>query len=244
MVAEMAQRERKFFSAMGWGLLLIIFVGFSRSFYLDPILPDVPKPEPSFYYWVHGPAFTLWALLIAVQPWLIAKGNYQLHRTFGMLGVAVAISVVVTGLWGGLILASGGIDAIQMKLPPKQAWATPFFSMVTFGGLALTGFLMRKDRAAHKRAMILATFAILGAPLARWPVIGDWPPTYTRLMLELLMLLLVAYDWKTLGRIHRVTLWGALSIIVAHRILKPMIWDTPGWMGFTDGVLQITGMAT
>jgi hypothetical protein len=218
-------------------------VGFSRSFYLAPVFPDTPKPDPSFYYWIHGPIFTAWALLIAIQPTLIAKRSYNQHRLLGTLGTFVALGVVLSGLWGALILASGGIDAIQMQLPPKKAWATPFFSMLTFGGLVLAGFLLRENGAAHKRAMIFATFAILGAPLARWPVIDDWPPTYTRFILELLMLLVAVYDWRKMGKIHFMTATGILSIVLAHRVFKPMLWDSPTWLSFTDGVLKFTGFA-
>ena len=240
---DAALRERRFFTGMGIMLFLVAFIGFSQTFYLDPILPDRPKPGEPFYYTVHGPVFTLWIALIAVQPWLIRRGNYQLHRQLGWFGLAVAIAVVVTGLWGALLLASGQANMVQTGLPPKQGWATPFTSMMTFSVLVAVGIWQRKDAATHKRAMILATIGMMGAPLARWPVIGDWPPSWMRFVLELMIVAVAIYDWRKLGRIHAVTLWGGLLLVVSHRLIKPAIWKSDGWMQFTDWIVRAAGLA-
>lgn len=239
---SLTEADRRFFGDFGVALFLVAFIGFARSFYLDPILPDVPKPGEPFYYTVHGPVFTLWILLIAIQPWLIGRRNFSLHRQLGWLGAAVAVAVVVTGLWGGLLRAGGHADMIQTGMPPKSGWATPFFSMVTFAGLVMCGFVWRARKALHKRAMMMATIAMLGAAFARWPVIGDWPPDITRLAVEALIVAMAVHDWRTMGRVHPMTLWGGLSIIAAHRLIKPLIWKSDGWIAFTDGLLRLTGL--
>lgn len=240
---DAALRERRFFAGMGIMLFLVAFIGFSRTFYLDPILPDMPKPGERFYYTVHGPVFTIWIALIALQPWLIRRGNYQLHRQIGWFGLAVAIAVVTTGLWAGLLLAGGKAHMVQTGLPPVQGWATPFTSMVTFAILVSVGIWRRKDAATHKRAMILATIGMMGAPLTRWPVIGDWSPGWARFVLELMIVAVAVYDWRKLGRLHAVTLWGGLLLIVSHRFIKPAIWKSDGWAQFTDMLLRVTGLA-
>jgi uncharacterized membrane protein YozB (DUF420 family) len=237
-----AMRDRRFFSGIGIGLFLIAFIGFSRSFYLDPILPDVPAPKQPYYYWIHGPVFTLWMALIAFQPWLIRQGNYQLHRQLGLFGVGIAVLVVVTGIWGALLLAAGKAQMMQTGLPPRQGWATPLTSMTTFAILAGVGFWKRQDKALHKRAMVLATIGMMGAPLARWPVIGDWPPTHTRMVLEVIIAVMVVYDLRSLKRLHWITLWGGLLLVISHRLIKPMIWKTQGWENFTDTVVSLAGL--
>ena len=242
-IREQVAAERRFFSAMGIVVFLVAFIGFSRSFYLDPLLPDVPKPGEPFYYAVHGPVFTAWMALIALQPWLIRRGNQQLHKKLGWIGLAVAIAVVVSGLWGGLLRAGGHAQMFHIAMPAKQAWATPFFSMMTFCGLVSCGFVWRKNAALHKRAMMMGTIAMLGAPFARWPIIGDWPPGFVRLFVEMLILVMVWHDWRTMRRVHAMTLWGGLSIIIAHRVLKPLIWTTDGWLAFTDWLLVMTGLS-
>ncbi len=240
---DAALRERRFFTGMGIMLFLVAFIGFSRTWYFGAAFPDIPRPGEPFYYTIHGPVFTLWMALIAVQPWLIGRGNYNLHKRLGLFGLAVAVLVVTTGLWGALLRAGGLADMLQTGMPPKKGWATPFFSMMTFTILAGIGFWKRKNKALHKRAMILATIGMMGAPLARWPVIGDWPVGWTRFVLELMIVALAVYDWRSLGRLHKITLWGGLLLVAAHRIIKPLIWDSPGWMAFTDALLKLVGMA-
>ena len=51
--------ERRFYFAMSVAILLVVYVGFARSFFLRPLFPDYPAPtEPIFY--VHGILFAAW----------------------------------------------------------------------------------------------------------------------------------------------------------------------------------------
>ena len=242
-VKNVAVMDRRYFGWLGIGLFLIAFVGFSRSFYLDPILPDVPAPGQPFYYWVHGPVFTLWMMLIAVQPWLIGRADYQLHKKLGVAGLAIAVLVVATGIWGALLLASGQAQMMQTGLPPKQGWATPVTSMATFMLFTAIGFIWRGNKAIHKRAVMFATIGMMGAPLARWPIIGDWPPTYTRFVLEIIAVTMLLHDWRSQRKILPTTLLGIVILVGAHRYLKPMFWKSEGWMDFTDWAIKAVGLS-
>jgi hypothetical protein len=81
--------ERRFFGWMALAILAVVFIGFSRSFFLRPLFPDWPSPsEPIFY--VHGTAFATWIVLLVAQARLVAAGRTDLHRRIGAFGAALA----------------------------------------------------------------------------------------------------------------------------------------------------------
>jgi hypothetical protein len=90
--------------------------------------------------------------------------------------------------------------------------------------------------------MTLATIGMMGVPLARWPIIGDWPPTYTRMVLEVIIVVMAVYDLRTLKRLHWRTLFGGALLIISHRWIKPMIWTSQGWENFTDAAIRLAGL--
>ena len=50
-------------------MLLTVFAGFARSFFLRPWFPDHPSPPETAFYW-HGAVFAAWFLLLLAQPLL------------------------------------------------------------------------------------------------------------------------------------------------------------------------------
>ena len=74
--------ERRFYSAITVAMLVTVFVGFARSFFLRPLFPAWPSPaEPIFY--VHGVVFAAWFVLLVAQAQLVKAGRTDLHRALG-----------------------------------------------------------------------------------------------------------------------------------------------------------------
>jgi hypothetical protein len=78
--------------------------------------------------------------------------------------------------------------------------------------------------------MLLATMNLLTAAIARWPgVITVGAPPLSFGLTDLFLAALVAWDFASRGRLHPVTLWGGLLLVVSQP-LRLVISGTSGWM--------------
>src|SRR2546426_1396504 len=75
--------DHLFFSAMALLMLITVFVGFARTYYLAGIFH---APLPSRIIHVHGAAFSCWILLLVTQTSLVAAGRVDIHRRLGIAG--------------------------------------------------------------------------------------------------------------------------------------------------------------
>jgi len=93
------RRENTFYLAATISMAIIVFIGFSGSFFLRPWFPEFEEftaPKPVFY--VHGALFAAWLMLLILQPYLIRTGNVQRHRQIGIYGAVLAGGMVLIGL--------------------------------------------------------------------------------------------------------------------------------------------------
>lgn len=225
-----ASSERRFFTGMALAILATVFVGFGRSFYLRPLFPDWPSPaEPIFY--VHGAVFTGWIFLLVMQASLVARGRTDLHRKIGPFGAVLAVAMVVLGTTGALIAAARPGGFVQMPVPPLQFLAVPLFDMVLFSTLVWFAVTHRRNAQSHKRLILLATIEMTTAAIARWPVIGQFGPLAFFSVTDLFIIALAVWDFRSRGKLHAVTLWGGLAIIVSQP-LRLSISGTEPWLAF------------
>lgn len=234
-----ASAEHRFFTGMALAILASVFIGFSRSFFLRPLFPDWPAPAEAIFY-AHGAAFSAWILLLVVQASLVATGRTGLHRKIGVFGVVLAIAMVVLGTLGALTAARRATGFVGVPIPPLQFLAVPLFDMVLFPlfvGLAIAG---RGDPQAHKRWMLLATINLITAAIARWPgMLAYGPPAFFGLT-DLFIVALAIWDRRSRGRLHPVTLWGGLLIIVSQP-LRLVVSGTAGWLAFAGWATGLLG---
>jgi uncharacterized membrane protein YozB (DUF420 family) len=224
--------ERRFYTGMAVAILLTVLLGFGRSFFLRPLFPETVSPaEPIFY--VHGAVFTLWIVLFVMQVTLISRGRPDLHRKIGPVGGVVAAAMVVLGVIGALTAASRSTGFIGIPIPALQFLAVPFFDMILFPAFIALAFVKRHDMQSHKRWMLLATLNLLAAAIARWPIIGGWGPLAYFGITDLFIIALAVWDFRSRGKLHPVTLWGGLLLIVSQP-LRLVISGTAGWLAFAE----------
>ena len=110
--------------------------------------------------------------------------------------------------------------------------------MLSFGSLATAALVARRNPAAHKRLILLATTVIVGAAYDRW-----WGDALTAafgdglggmlineyLATDLILFGAVAYDFYTRGRIHRVY-EIAVPIILVLQIATTIIYHSAKWL--------------
>lgn len=229
-----ALSERRFFTGIALVILATVLVGFARSFFLRPLFPAWPSPPETIFY-VHGALFSAWIALFIAQASLIAAGRADWHRRIGPFGALLAIAMIAIGVFGALTAAKRASGFVGVPVPPLQFLAIPLFDMVLFATFIALGFRQRRDAQRHKRWMLLATISLITAAIARWPGVAPYGPLAYFALTDLFIIALAVFDFRTRGRLHPVTLWGGLLLIVSQP-LRLAIMGTDGWLAFAKWV--------
>lgn len=241
MADTLGTDERRFYTGMALAMLVTVFVGFARSFFLRPLFPTWPSPHEGIFY-VHGAFFTAWVVLLVVQARLVAAGRTDLHRKLGRWGVVLAVGMVVLGILGALIAARRPTGFVGIPVPALQFLVVPFFDMLIFSSFVAVAIAKRGEPQAHKRWMLLATIELLTAAIARWPVVmsaGVGVPLFFGLT-DLFLVPIVIWDRASRGRIHSATLWGGL-LLIASQPLRLVISGTAAWLAFARWATGLLG---
>lgn len=231
--------ERRFFSGMALAMLATVFVGFAPSFFLRPLFPGWPAPTESIFY-VHGVAFAAWIALLVTQALLVTGRRTDLHRRLGAFGAVLAVVMVVIGAVAALVAARRATGFVGIPVPPLQFLAIPAFDLLLFACFVSLGVAQRGTPQNHKRWMLLATINLLAAAIARWPVLGGFGPLAYFGLTDLFVVALAVWDLRTRKRLHPVTLWGGLALILSQP-LRLAISATEGWQTFARWATGLLG---
>jgi hypothetical protein len=221
------RRDRRFFTGMALAVALAVFIGFAPTYYVKGAF-GTPALKPLLH--IHGALFTSWILLLLAQTALVAARRTDLHRRLGVAGAVLAATMVGVGLMAAIDAAQRGSTPVP-GVPALSFFAIPFTDMVVFAGLAGAGLSLRRRTEAHKRLMLLATFALLPAAFARITPIGSLGPPGFFGVVDLLVIVCMVYDRVTRGRLHPALLWGGLALI-ASQVLRLAVSGTPAWLAF------------
>jgi hypothetical protein len=227
-VITVRRRQRLFYVGMAILIAVTVFAGFSRTYFLRSYFGS---PELSWLLHIHGAVFTSWVLLFVAQTSLVAARRTDVHRRLGALGAVLAAVLLIVGTTTAILRVKGGSAPIP-GVPPLSFLAIPLFDMVVFAVLVGAALYYRHRSDVHKRLMLLATVALVTAPIARLPlaILKAGPPAFFGLT-DLFIVALIAYDLLTMRRVHAATVWGGL-FLVASQPLRLMISGTNAWLAF------------
>jgi len=212
-------------------MLITVVVGFGPTYYFAGVFN---APLPSRVIHLHGALFSCWILMLIAQNSLTWVGRVDIHRKLGLAGFLLACLMVLVG-WAAATdrLARGtappGLDTYFFYIVPMT-------DMVIFATLIFFGYRMRRDSAAHKRIMYIATVGILIAAIARFPT--KWlfhNALHAAIASYAFLLLLIGYDLWSTRKIHRATLWASAFLIFIQQIRLP-IGKTAAWHAFAAWV--------
>jgi hypothetical protein len=218
-----AHSHPRFFLWAALTCLLLAFGGFSHT-YFAPMAAGTLR-EVSFAVHIHGFLFFGWTILFVLQVALIAKDRKSTHRSLGLIGISLATAMVIFGVLVSLLsnakrFDSGAIDFAYVGLLSGTG------AMIAFGAMFALAIRNVRRPDCHKRFMLLATTAILGAATARlWGPFFEFqqvPMWLWRTTQDLPILALFIYDWRTLGKPHVVTGVFGTVIIVLHALNVPV----------------------
>jgi hypothetical protein len=227
--------DQVFFPGVAWLMLIIVFVGFAPSYYLAGVLR---APLPSLAIHVHAIVFTCWILLLIAQTSLTVAGRVDVHRRLGIAGFILASSMLIVGVWA----ATDQLARESHVRDPLAFYILPLANIVAFAVLMVLAYRARFDSAAHKRLIIVASTALMAAPIARWHLHGflhtrafGVSATMAERLSYMFILLLIAYDLWATRRVHRATVWaGAFLIIFQQSAVyfgRTWIWHAfAGWV--------------
>jgi hypothetical protein len=220
-------RDRWFFTGITVAMMLTAFAGFAPSFYLRSASHAGPPLTTLVIF--HGMLMTAWMLANVLQTSLIAGGSRQLHRRLGWVFAALAALIVVTGPEVGIAAIKRG--AVPPGLTAEQFLVLPMAGALMFAIFVTAGVLRRSDAQAHKRLMLLSTISVMDAAIARMPGMLEAGPLAFFALADAFIIVGIAYDIFSRGRVHGVWIWGGLAILVSQ-VLRLVISSTQAWASF------------
>jgi hypothetical protein len=231
--------DRLFYSGMAIVLALTVIVGFAPTYYLR-LLGEAPmttlsgRPMSPLVH-MHGALFTGWLVLFLVQTALVAAHRVKLHQQLGIGGAVLAAAMFAVGVKTGVDAAAAG--SAPPGVDPLAFLAIPMFDMLLFGGFVTAALLLRRNKEAHKRLMLLAYISIIVAAVARIPgVLPLGPPVFFGLSF-IFVASGVLYDLFSRRRVHKVYIWGG-SLLVLSVPLRLVISGTEAWRSFAEFLVR------
>jgi hypothetical protein len=226
--------------------VLFAFFGFAPTYWL-PLATGALTVNPVVH--LHGAVFFSWTLFLVLQTSLVANGRTAKHRQTGMIGVALAGLMLITGV---MVTAHSlaGATAAGFALEGRIFSIVPLTGVVFFA--ILVGFAIANVRHpdVHKRLMLIATVSILEAPVARWflvamapaDAVGPPPVTITvmpAIVVNLLLIAIIVWDWKLRGRVHRAYVYG-FGAFLALQVLRIPLSESSAWLSFATWFGTVT----
>src|SRR5213594_1609664 len=221
-------RERLFYIGMVVAIVITVFAGFSRTFYLRPYFQTQPLIALLI---LHGVVFSSWIVLLVTQTTLVATKRTRTHMRLGVAGGLLASLMILIGTVTAIIRAKGPSPIPGVN--PLSFLTIPLGDMLVFAILVGAAFYFRRRAVAHKRLMLLATIALLPAAVERLPIgfIEQGGPLVFYGLADLFIIPCLIYDIITRGRPHRATVLGGAFIVASHP-LRIVIGNTHAWLAF------------
>lgn len=207
--------ETAYFAVTSVVLLLLSVVAFSDNLFTNVGQPS--NSDPKFV--IHGLFGLAWYGLLVAQTRLVRVRNIGLHKRLGLATFVVAAGVTLSTLyifvvvWKGWAHMAPNVRANRLLLPG-------------FAACILLAWVCRHRSDWHKRLIFIGTFFMLGPVLSRTydPLVVSWmEPLFPALAARWdeagflvffwglwagFFASLAVLDWRTLSRVHPVTLAG------------------------------------
>jgi hypothetical protein len=246
-------RADRFYLWMAAACALIAFGGFASTYWLQ-LIPATFVGSALLH--IHAALFSAWALLLVVQTALVANGQLNSHRALGLVGISLATAMVVVGLAAAIQTLNIGLAAGYGDRS-RAFMILPVTAIGLFAGFFIAAIANIRRPEFHKRLMVLATVSLLQAAMGRVffvlitgggpglrPGLGEPPPLIIglvpSLIVELLIVAGIIFDWRTRGRPHPVWLIGG-SITTLVILVRGPLSGTAAWLAVASALAHIPG---
>ena len=218
---------RNFFAVMA-----VIFIVMS----LFAFIPSYQHLEDRLFpmHWfvnVHGGLMSGWLLVFLTQSLLAANDKLKIHRRLGQFAAVLGMLVWISmGVVSALVFVTNDLPVEHFLF---DVLIIQLYGMALFGLFFTWGVLVRKNAAAHKRLLFLATLVLIQAAIDRihWlPWLHDGLAVRFY-YLDAFFIALITYDLLVLRRVHKITWIGAMIFIVAQ-VIVVQSWGSSSWHTF------------
>jgi len=200
-------------------------------------------PFPAILH-LHAVVMGAWLALLLAQTTLMATGRRGWHKQLGIAAAVLAPAIVITGAILAPTIYRAAWTGAHAAHPELAANAVPdqlrflgnialeqIRAMLLFPLLVVLGMrARRRDPGLHKRLMMLATIAPIGAAIIRigWlPSAMPGNPIGMDLFPALLLAPLFFWDLYRLRTVHRAWLiW--LALMLPLLLVSQSLWGTAG----------------
>ncbi len=199
-------------------------------------------------YHTHGIAMTLWCMMLIGQAWLIRKKRFVLHRRLGTLSYFLMPVLLILTL-----------NLVHHLLSDQEAWnPVSLYSLALMVNATIVLAILYGLAIYHRRRPLLHARYMLGTvfplftpvtdrliyghfkPLLNYmPTIEGRPiaPVAGFLLADLLLLLLVYWDWKTHQRLD--VFPKVLALLVIYHISVLTFYRFAFWEKFGNWFLSL-----
>lgn len=224
-------QDSTFFSRLAVFITVVVFSGF--------ILNGVVNHEQfgRFTLWIglHGACSAAWYLLLINQLRLSRTGRMEAHRRMGKLSVVLVIGILSTGVMMVLglydyLVNMGAFDPsdANARIRAGGLIGGTFLQWTIFAILYILGLINVRTPTHHKRFMLASAIQMMPESLSRITHVLGLPGYGMLIIMFLVYLSILVYDWRTDRRLHWSTLISlALFILLAisiYTVFRSQIW--------------------
>ena len=234
---------RSFYLWWALSLTAVTFWGFSYTYFGPIAAGQYPQVAPAVH--VHGWSFFLWFLLLPVQTGLIATRKLRVHQSVGMASLGLAGLMIFTGL----LVLSVRLEAAFAGEAAQAFWLMfgpgVLASLVLFAVFYGAALLNRRRPGLHRRLMVVASSAALGAASFRvfTELLGRelWVFSLGIAATNAFILAAMLYDWIAHRTIHRVYVLGFIVCTGADVLAVPFARTGAG-QATNQGLASLAGV--
>jgi hypothetical protein len=217
---------------MALAMAVLVVWGFSHT--IDASLFHANPPRP-LLLWLHGAAFSTWAVFFILQSALVRVRKVSLHRSLGWFGAGLVMVMVPLGFTIAVIMAR--FDTVVLHQQGADAFlSVPFADMIIFGPCVAMAVYWRKKSEYHRRLVFIASCQLMDAAIGRFDFWFNHSIFYVGL--DFLIVLGMVRDRVVDGRFHKMYLY-ALPPMIAIQSLAIYAWrvNPRWWQAITHAIL-------
>lgn len=221
-----------FYTAISVLMAIFVVIGFWPSYFGKMAAGTLKLPWAMH---IHAVVFSGWMVLFLTQASLILRRKTRTHRRLGRYGIAYGYLVLFMGLVATFFAPTLHVRAGEWSVDEAASFLLlPIGDMVLFGTLFTAAILYRNRPEVHKRLILLATVAILFAPVAR--MMGVFGRAALALTWLSPALLAMGYDLWTRRRVHPAYLAGMAVLLVGFS--RVFIMHSEGWLRIGRAIIH------
>lgn len=216
-------------------LLILLVVGFWPTYY-GPMINGALAISPLLH--IHGIIGTAWVLFFLLQTVWIARGHRRIHMTMGWIGAVLAAGMVLMGFLLAIDVIAAGV--VNERIVQAQRFSIlPLSTSLLFGTMVALAIVNRGHSAVHKRLTLLAMISMMPPAIVRifLPIFGISPLPVTLATL-FLVILCMAHDLRTQGRIHPVY-WIGGVVVIGSLPARFLLMQTDFWLSVTQPLVRL-----